>query len=140
MADALPVSRPGSRFTFDGVYLRAESFYQLATSLHEVGADPGWGGDLHAMSHGESFLSTIHNRFGARGTSLIFIDEPEGALSPTFPLSLMLKIQDLAAIGSQFILASHSQSSRPFRGRRAPGSTARTELRNEIGGTLPAMR
>lgn len=73
----------------DGYFLRAESFYNLASNIDELDQYPdrsrhiidSYGGvSLHRQSHGESFLSLIHNRFGGNG--LYLLDEPEAALSP----------------------------------------------------------
>ena len=71
----------------DGYFLRAESFYNLASNIDELDQYPdrsrhiidSYGGvSLHRQSHGESFLSLIHNRFGGNG--LYLLDEPEAAL------------------------------------------------------------
>jgi len=41
-----------------GFFMRAESFYQFATHIDEIGGyDPYGGRSLHNQSHGESFLS-----------------------------------------------------------------------------------
>jgi predicted ATPase len=57
-------------------FLRAESFYNLASYIDEVGAQHSYGGtSLHRMSHGESFLNTLVNRLSGRG--LYLLDEPE---------------------------------------------------------------
>lgn len=43
----------------DGYFLRAESFYNLATLMDETGYLGGYGGkSLHQQSHGESFMAT----------------------------------------------------------------------------------
>ena len=70
----------------DGFFLRAESFYNTATEVEELSkrslsAPPeefyrNYGGkSLHHQSHGESFLSLVHNRF--RGEGIYLLDEPE---------------------------------------------------------------
>ena len=88
-----------------GQYLRAESFYNVATvTLTEYNYDhtmPDW----HAMSHGESFLSFLRSKTG-RG--LFILDEPEAALSPRRQLELSGLIEELASDGSQFVIATHS--------------------------------
>jgi len=98
----------------DGYFLRAESFYNVATNIEEL--DEGGGGprlidsyggkSLHDQSHGEAFLSLIMNRFGGHG--LYILDEPEAALSPLRQLSLLSRINDLVKQESQFIIATHS--------------------------------
>jgi predicted ATPase len=71
----------------DGYFLRAESFYNVATAAEDYGVDDAYGGDsLHAQSHGESFMSLVLHRLHGQG--LYLFDEPEAALSPTRQLSL----------------------------------------------------
>ncbi|HSK17842.1 MAG TPA: AAA family ATPase [Longimicrobiales bacterium] len=99
----------------DGFFLRAESFYNVASEIERLDAVPGLGTkigaaygarSLHEQSHGESFLSLIMERF--RGNGLYILDEPEAALSPTRQMALLVRIHDLVAAGSQFIIATHS--------------------------------
>ena len=96
----------------DGFFLRAESFYNLATNVDELDRIDGgmlqsYGGvSLHAQSHGESFLSLMLNRFGGNG--LYILDEPESALSPTRLMSLLTLIDELVKRNSQFIISTHS--------------------------------
>ena len=92
-----------------GYFLRAESFFNVATYIEEL-RDPAitsaYGGALHEKSHGESFISLATNRFGPDG--LYILDEPEAALSLRGNLALMRRIHDLVAQGSQFIISTHS--------------------------------
>jgi Predicted ATPase len=91
----------------DGFFLRAESFYNVATNIDEIDAVGSYGGiSLHSQSHGESFLSLIMNRF--KGNGLYILDEPEAALSPYRQMSLISRIHDLIEDNSQFIIATHS--------------------------------
>ncbi|HWS35219.1 MAG TPA: AAA family ATPase, partial [Actinoplanes sp.] len=60
----------------------------------------------HHRSHGESFLDLAVHRFGPNG--LYLLDEPEAALSVQGCLALLLRIADLVADGSQFLIATHS--------------------------------
>lgn len=90
-------------------FLRAESFYNVATALDAMGPDAltSYGGrSLHEQSHGESFLSLVVERFGANG--LYLLDEPEAALSPQGQLTLLRRMHELAEDGSQLIVATHS--------------------------------
>ncbi len=103
----------GSRREEDGFFLRAESFYNLATEVEELESsgfesfyDSYGGKSLHDQSHGESFRSLILNRFRPRGIYLL--DEPEAALSPTSQMSLLCIIDELVKKDTQFIIASHS--------------------------------
>ena len=91
----------------DGYFLRAESFYNVATFMDEVDYLSGYGGrSLHKQSHGESFMATLLNKF--RGKGLYLLDEPEAALSPSRQLAALVRIHDLVQGGSQFIIATHS--------------------------------
>lgn len=91
----------------EGFFLRAESFYNFATSLEGVSDFRAYGGkSLHAQSHGESFLALFAHRFEQ---GLYLLDEPEAALSPQRQLSFLRIIHDLAAPGhAQFVIATHS--------------------------------
>lgn len=95
----------------DAFFLRAESFYNVATEIERLDAIhplmSAYGGlSPHAQSHGESFLALLMNRF--RGKGLYFLDEPESALSPSRQLAVLARIHDLAKDDSQFIIATHS--------------------------------
>lgn len=94
-------------------FLRAESFYNVATEIIRISEEGGqgplygaYGGNLHECSHGESFIKLVQNRFSDHG--LYILDEPEAALSPQRQLSLLCLIDDLVKNGSQFIIATHS--------------------------------
>ncbi|WP_028608704.1 AAA family ATPase [Paenibacillus harenae] len=91
-----------------GFFLRAESFYNFASHIDDVGAYDAYGGrSLHQQSHGESFLSLFSNRF--KGKAIYLLDEPEAALSPQRQLSFLRILHDLVSSGdSQFIIATHS--------------------------------
>ncbi len=90
----------------DGFFLRAESFYNVATAIEEYGAQHNYGGSLHERSHGESFLSLIQNRFSGNG--LYILDEPESALSVANQLALLIILKNISDKNSQFIIATHS--------------------------------
>lgn len=88
-------------------FLRAESFYNVATMVDSLGAQAFYGGrSLHAQSHGESFLSLVIDRFGPDG--LYLLDEPEAALSPQGQLTLLRRVHELAESSAQLIIATHS--------------------------------
>lgn len=91
----------------DDFFLRAESFYNVASEVDNLGVT-GYGGlSLHAQSHGESFWTMLDTRF--RGNGLYFLDEPEAALSPLRQLSAIARIHQLVKYGdSQLIIATHS--------------------------------
>ncbi len=81
-----------------GFFLRAESFFNVASAVDDVGVAGSYGGrSLHDQSHGESFLSLVLHRFGADG--LYVMDEPEAALSPQGCLALIAAMHDLVGGG-----------------------------------------
>ena len=98
----------------DSYFLRAESYFNVATEIEALDREPGgppiidsYGGrSLHEQSHGESFFSLFMNRL--HGNGLYFFDEPEAALSPTRQLSFLSRLHDLVKEGSQFLIATHS--------------------------------
>ena len=92
----------------DGFFLRAESFYNVATNIDDlrINIDNYGGKSLHNQSHGESFLALVQNRF--RGNGFYILDEPEAALSPMRQLTLLIEINNLVKNNSQFIIATHS--------------------------------
>jgi len=101
------ISIPKWDYETDSYFLRAESFYNVASNVDDLGLRRGYGGkSLHAQSHGESFMSLVQNRFVGGG--LYILDEPEVALSPTRQMSLLIEIDRIVAENSQFIISTHS--------------------------------
>jgi predicted ATPase len=102
------------RLSFDkrtgaGFFLRAESLFNVASHVDNLGVDTFYGGtSLHAQSHGESFLALLEHKF--RGNGLFLLDEPEAALSPQRQLSFIVLVHDVLKKfrDAQFIIASHS--------------------------------
>jgi predicted ATPase len=91
----------------DGYFLRAESFFNVATYMDETGYLGGYGGkSLHTQSHGESFMAVLLNKL--RGNGIYLMDEPEAALSPNRQLAALSAIHQLVEEHSQFIIATHS--------------------------------
>lgn len=91
----------------DGYFLRAESFYNVASYMDDVGYLGGYGGkSLHKQSHGESFISLLNKKF--KGNGLYILDEPEAALSPSNQLTALAIIHELVRASSQLIIATHS--------------------------------
>jgi predicted ATPase len=93
----------------DGFFLRAESFYNVATEIEKLDLTAlyGTGGvSYHNQSHGESFIDLMTNRL--RGDGLYLFDEPEAALSPQRQLAFLGAMHDLVQRESQFIIATHS--------------------------------
>lgn len=99
----------------DSYFLRAESFYNLATYMDDDD-DPRYsrkdylwtygGKSLHEQSHGESFMATMTNKL--RGAGIYLFDEPEAALSPSRQLSALAVFRKLVDLESQLIIATHS--------------------------------
>lgn len=89
-----------------GYFLRAESFYNVATKEMDYSDLEHPSQKFHEKSHGESFLALAQNNFKPNG--LYILDEPEAALSPQRQLTLLIEINRLAKQGAQFIIASHS--------------------------------
>lgn len=97
----------GIRKPKTGFFLRAETFYNVATEIEALGVQSSYGGrSPHERSHGESFLALAVHRFGPNG--LYLLDEPESALSVHGCLALLRRMADLVQSGSQFIVATHS--------------------------------
>lgn len=90
-----------------GFFLRAESFFNVATEIDNLEVIDSYGGrSLHEQSHGESFLALMTERFSGQG--LYILDEPEAALSPQRQLAVLSRIHDLVLDDAQFIIATHS--------------------------------
>lgn len=89
-----------------GYFLRAESFYNVATKEIDYSDDDHPSKGYHQKSHGESFLAIAQDYMGADGVYIF--DEPEAALSPQRQLTLLINIYRCAQEGAQFIIVSHS--------------------------------
>ena len=105
----------GYRRHRDGFFLRAESWFNLATEIERLDAEPEpsppiityFGNrSLHEQSHGESFIALLKHRL--HGDGLYLLDEPEAALSPARQIEAMARLHELVLKGSQFIIATHS--------------------------------
>jgi predicted ATPase len=94
----------------DGFFLRAESFYNVATEIEKLGlvshSSPYGATSYHSQSHGESFIDLLTNRL--RGDGLYLFDEPEAALSPQRQLAFLVAMHELVEREAQFIIATHS--------------------------------
>jgi predicted ATPase len=120
----------GAGRAHDGYFLRAESFFNVATEIERIdSADhallPPLGrpiresyGDLalHEQSHGESFFALMTERF--TGGGLYILDEPEAALSPMRQMAALVRIRDLVKMKSQFLIATHSPILMAYPGAR----------------------
>jgi predicted ATPase len=89
-----------------GFFLRAETMHGYYSYLED---NPGKVREpiFHEMSHGESFLEVLANRFTSPG--LYILDEPESALSFSGCLALVGLLHRMATHGNmQAIVATHS--------------------------------
>ncbi len=89
-----------------GYFLRAESFYNVATKEMDYADADHPSQKYHEKSHGESFLTLAQNQFRPHG--LYLLDEPEAALSPQRQLTLLINIHECAKAGAQFFIVTHS--------------------------------
>ena len=97
----------GSRKSLHGYFLRAESFYNVASAEEIYSRDTREGPKYyHRRSHGESFLAVLEDNFSKNG--IYYLDEPEAALSPQRQMTLLSHIYDYAGQGAQFFIATHS--------------------------------
>lgn len=103
--EALKISK-GYRKVSWGYFLRAESFYNVATKEEDYADSTHPSLKYHERSHGESFLAIIQNQLKENG--LYIFDEPEAALSPQRQLTLLMEICMSAKKGAQFIIVTHS--------------------------------
>jgi predicted ATPase len=97
------------RRTGAAFFLRAESFFDMASHIDELDLNKAYGGSsLHQRSHGETFFTLLDLRFRQNG--LFLLDEPEAALSPQRQLSFLVLIHDTLAShrDAQFIISTHS--------------------------------
>jgi predicted ATPase len=91
-----------------GYFLRAETMHGFFTYLEQ---NPRTAGPaeprFHEMSHGESFLALVSDRFRTPG--LYILDEPESALSLSGCVALVSALTELLESGdSQVLIATHS--------------------------------
>ena len=90
----------------DAWFMRAESLYNVASEIDDLGATHNYGHkSLHEQSHGEAFMSLIESRFSQ---GLYFLDEPEAALSPQRQLEFLVLLHSLIGQDSQLVIATHS--------------------------------
>ncbi|BDI33005.1 hypothetical protein CCAX7_50560 [Capsulimonas corticalis] len=105
LSDFLTLVRGFSRPT-DSFFLRAESFFNVATTVEGYNVTGYGERSLHEQSHGESFMSLLIHRFRQGG--FYVLDEPEAALSPQRQMALLGRMHELILQGCQFIIATHS--------------------------------
>ena len=99
----------------DIFFYRAETYYNFATEMKKLDAEPSFdpeirhaygGRELHQLSHGQSVIQLFRHRFRSNG--LYIMDEPEAALSPARQLEVIGHVRNLTAAGAQFVIATHS--------------------------------
>jgi predicted ATPase len=114
LGDVLRLVRGARRPKVD-FFLRAESYFNVASEIEALDREPGFGApvishyggvSLHEQSHGQSFIALLVHRFGRDG--LYILDEPEAALSPQGQLAMLSRMHELVAEDCQFVIATHS--------------------------------
>lgn len=103
--NAVRISK-GYRKACWGYFLRAESFYNVATKEMDYADSEHPSQGFHKKSHGESFLALAQTQLRPGG--VYFLDEPEAALSPQRQLTLLMEIHRCAREAAQFIIVTHS--------------------------------
>jgi predicted ATPase len=102
--DRLDVERGAGARSAWAYFLRADTMHSLYSYLEEnKGRVPE---RFHELSHGQGFLEILRTRVNQRGFYLM--DEPDAPLSFVSCLGLVALLHDLAAAGSQVIVATHS--------------------------------
>lgn len=96
----------GYKMASIGYFLRAESFYNVATKEEDYSDLLSPSKNFHNMSHGESFLRLLDSYVTNNG--IYILDEPEAALSPNRQMQLLSQIYEYSKLGSQFIIATNS--------------------------------
>jgi predicted ATPase len=131
-----------------GFFLRAESFFNSATLIDQLDAEPGlgppisafYGGQsLHRRSHGETFFTLLECRFKSNG--LFLLDEPEAALSPQRQLSFLVLVNDVLKRfkDAQFIVSTHSPILLGFPGAQIISFDGEKLVEIEYEDTSPAQ-
>ncbi|WP_368496710.1 AAA family ATPase [Herbiconiux sp. A18JL235] len=87
-----------------GFFLRAETMHGYYSYLESLPQSPD--GDLHEMSHGESFLALLDRKIDSPG--FFCLDEPEAALSFQSTLRFIAQLDELVRAGAQVVCATHS--------------------------------
>ena len=115
LCDHIRLEKRGFRRMTDSFFLRAESFFNVATEiekLDEGGRSPriinSYGGkSLHEQSHGESFFALVNERF--HGDGFYLLDEPEAALSPSRQMAMLAILhRHISDVTGVLVIATHS--------------------------------
>lgn len=89
-----------------GFFLRAETMHGWYTYIEDLGDAPVGEPAFHEMSHGESFLAVLRQRFDSPG--FYCLDEPEAALSFMSTMGLIATLDGVVRDGGQVLCATHS--------------------------------
>ncbi|MEI7057069.1 AAA family ATPase [Nocardioides sp. CCNWLW239] len=93
-----------------GFFLRAETMHGWYTYMEENSRDlptpPRDEPRFHELSHGESFLAVLRQRFDSPG--FYCLDEPEAALSFMSTMGLIATLDEVVRDGGQVLCATHS--------------------------------
>ncbi|MFE6509956.1 AAA family ATPase [Nocardioides sp. NPDC057767] len=105
LSDALRLQR-GLGSARWGFFLRAETMHGWYTYMEDLGDSPAGEPVFHEMSHGESFLAVLRQRFDSPG--FYCLDEPEAALSFMSTMGLIATLDEVVRDGGQVLCATHS--------------------------------
>lgn len=89
-----------------GFFLRAETMHGFFSYLEDNPSLHSRDPVFHELSHGESFLAVLRERFDRPG--FYCLDEPESALSFSGCLALVGTLKEIADAGGQALVATHS--------------------------------
>ena len=93
----------------NGLFFRAESFFDVARYLDRVGSRQYRGRNLHSLSHGESVLAFLDGRVEEDERNIVLLDEPEAALSPERQMALLVLLHRWHRSGRvQAVIATHA--------------------------------
>lgn len=104
LAEHITVRWTGKRRPATGLFLRADAVYGAPGEMERIVVTDS-NGDNGPPVH-KSMLELVAHYFTPNG--LYILDEPEVALSAPGCMALLRLVADLAAQGSQFVIATHS--------------------------------
>ncbi len=87
-------------------FLRAESFFNVATAVEDLRVEQLYERPLHEQSHGESFLSLVLQRFGPAASTSSTSRRPRSRVHGQ--LAFLRRMHEFVGHESQFVIATHS--------------------------------
>lgn len=96
-------------FPSEEIFIRSESFYNLASYLDRAARGEGGGvprfGWTHQRSHGQGFMDAF---LSLKADGFYLFDEPESALSIRGQMTFLAQMQKLINEDCQLVIATHS--------------------------------